>query len=204
MNRKKWTPNTNVTDSLLKSRDKKKWQLALRRYIVERNLCTAYAPFFGIDIENFRKWIETQFITGLTWDNFGLKWQFAHVIPLNFFDFNDNVDMKICWNFLNIKIIELDGQDGLKNTGDLILARNYFLKIQQDTGILFCRQILSKIKNIEDAAPLPSNKMLDFISLNKATLEIFIGFSQDEFVSVNKGETLENVLLERDIIKRFS
>jgi hypothetical protein len=52
MKRKRWTAKTEVDASLLQFREKRKWQIALRRYILERNKSTYYAPFFGLSIEN--------------------------------------------------------------------------------------------------------------------------------------------------------
>ena len=66
MPRKKWSAQTEVTPSLLKLREKRRWQIALRRYVIERNISTFYAPYFGLDVENIRIWFEMQFDAGTT------------------------------------------------------------------------------------------------------------------------------------------
>ena len=61
MARKAWTPQTEITDSLIRFREKRKWQLSYRRYVLEKAPSEAYAPYFGLDIETLRQWFEAQF-----------------------------------------------------------------------------------------------------------------------------------------------
>ena len=75
---KKRATQAEPTASLIKFREKRKWQIALRRYVLEKNICVEYAPYFGLDIENMRKWFEYQFKDGIGWDDFAGKWQFDH------------------------------------------------------------------------------------------------------------------------------
>ena len=75
MPRKKWTPHEEVTGSVLTFREKRKWQIALRRYVLEKNKSSFYAPYFGLGIETFRKWIEVQFDSETNWENFSESWQ---------------------------------------------------------------------------------------------------------------------------------
>ena len=70
MKRKRWTAQTEVNEELLTFREKRKWQIALRRYVIEQNRSSFYAPYFGLDIKSFRDWIEVQFDRGMNWDNF--------------------------------------------------------------------------------------------------------------------------------------
>src|SRR6476620_5571737 len=103
MARKKWTAKDEITDGLIRAREKRKWQVALRRYVIEKNLSGPYAPYFGLGIEDFRSWIELQFTGAMTWENFGSTWQFEHIVPVAYFDFANDADLVICWNFLNIR-----------------------------------------------------------------------------------------------------
>ena len=82
--------------------EKRKWQIALRRYIIAGFKCFNYAPYFGIDAANFRKWIEIQFDKDTNWENFSKAWQFDHIVPVAYFNLKDEVDLKLCWNFINI------------------------------------------------------------------------------------------------------
>src|ERR1700733_6249523 len=122
--RKKWTPKTEITDSLLKFREKRKWQIALRRYVLEQNKSSYYAPFFGIDSGNFRKWIELQFEKDMNWENFSLIWQFDHIIPVNYFDFTNKNDLRLCWNFINIKAERIDAPEVQMGHIDILSAKS--------------------------------------------------------------------------------
>src|SRR5690606_10922137 len=108
MARNRWTPKEELTPELLQFREKRKWQIALRRYVLERNKSSFYAPYFGLDSEKFRNWIERQFDADLNWENFSSAWQFDHVVPLAYFDFSAEEDLRLCWNFTNIRIEKLD------------------------------------------------------------------------------------------------
>ena len=71
MPRKKWVSQSNITPDILKSREKRKWQIAFRRYVLEKNQCPSYAPYFGLDIQKIREWFEIQFEKGVKWEDFG-------------------------------------------------------------------------------------------------------------------------------------
>jgi hypothetical protein len=96
MERKKWTAKTTITEELLKFREKRKWQLALRRYVLEKKAALLYAPYFGLDVNGFREWIALQFTDELNWDNFATAWQFDHIVPVTYFDFTQEEDLYLC------------------------------------------------------------------------------------------------------------
>src|SRR5689334_13840265 len=102
MARKKWTARANATVDHLKMREKRKWQIALRRYVFEKNSSSFYAPYFGLDVARLKNWFEIQFHKGINWENFGKKWQFGHMLSLAYFDFSNSADLKLCWNFSNL------------------------------------------------------------------------------------------------------
>ena len=84
MPRKTWTAQTEITDSLIRFREKKKWQLSYRRYVLEKMPSEAYAPYFGLDVEGFRQWIALQFTPELNWSNFATAWQLDHIVPVTY------------------------------------------------------------------------------------------------------------------------
>nr|WP_294905551.1 hypothetical protein [uncultured Lacibacter sp.] len=203
MARKKWTPNTDVTPSLIKFREKKKWQIALRRYLLERNPCIGYAPYFGLDIENFRKWIEVQFVDGFGWDNFGTLWQFEHVIPVTLFDFEDEQELKLCWNFVNIRIEDVQRSKERGNRVDLLLAKEYFKELFNATGFQLCRDLINKIEQIEQEERITAARQAEFINTQSNYLQLLEGFSSYEFELLNSGRDVEEVKKEADFIKKL-
>ena len=203
MKRKKWTAQTEVTDSLLKFREKRKWQLSLRRYILEKKPSEAYASYFGLDIENYRKWIELQFTEEIHWDNFGSAWQFDHIVPVTYFDFSKEEDLKLCWNFINIRIEKVELNKNRGNRIDVLAAKPYFEKLYNNTGYSLCQDMIEKISTIEVSNIISEPYLENFIIDNKEYLEMLASLNNDEFNKLNQGMSLKDVLLEREIFRKF-
>jgi hypothetical protein len=203
MPRKRWSSQKEVTPELLKTREKRKWQIALRRYVLEENPCVSYAPYFGLDIANFKKWISLQFSDEMSWDNFGRLWQFEHVVPLAYFDFALEEDLKLCWNFINIRIEYVkDGKDKNK-LSVLSSAKAYFETLYQTTGYFLCGKMISRINQIEEAKiPLPEKEQ-DFLLKNKEYLELIYNYSAFEFELLNSGRDISEVIKEINFLKKF-
>lgn len=56
----------------------------------------------GCSIAEFKKYIESQFISGMSWDNYG-EWHFDHKIPLSKFDLTNSVQVKKAMHFSNLQ-----------------------------------------------------------------------------------------------------
>ena len=203
MNRKKWTPKLEITESLLKFREKRKWQLALRRYVLEKNTSSAYAYYFGLGIEEFRKWIEIQFTRELNWENFGSAWQFDHIVPVAYFDFTKEEDLLLCWNFINIRVEQIE-QNKVRSTRiDVLAVKPYFEALHHRTGYSFCLKMLNKISTIEVSNIVSDPIIEGFIIQNKSHLEMVATLSREEFGRYNLGMSISDIFLEREIINKF-
>jgi hypothetical protein len=203
MDRKKWTPKLEITDSVLKFREKRKWQLALRRYILEENTCASYAIYFGLSIEQFRKWIEIQFTEGLNWQNFGIAWQFDHIVPVAYFDFGNEEDLFLCWNFINIRVEKIELNERGANRIDIMAVRPYFQQLYNKTAFSFCLKMLSKIDRIEVSNITEEPAIEGFIIENKDHFSKTALLTKEEFNKLNTGISLEDILLEREIIRKY-
>ncbi len=51
----------------------------------------------------FKKWLEYQFNSKMTWKNHGKYWEIDHVIPCNFFDLKNRNEQLICFNWRNCR-----------------------------------------------------------------------------------------------------
>ncbi|MEP7280079.1 MAG: hypothetical protein ABI813_15635 [Bacteroidota bacterium] len=203
MARKKWVPKTDITPNLLKSREKRKWQISFRRYVLERTPCSPYAPFFGLDIKNLRHWIELQFEQNLGWDDFAKKWQFEHVIPVNYFDFTKEEDLKRCWNFINIRVDTFhENREEVKKL-DLLTARKYFEALYKESDYQPCILLLEKITEIEDATSPSTQKQSHFLRERKPFLDILQQYSSFEFELLNSGRTPTEIAKEVNFLKKF-
>ncbi len=203
MARKKWEAQTEVTPSLLKTREKRKWQIALRRYVLERNVCVDYAPFFGLGIDQMRLWFESQFPEGAGWHNFADAWQFEHVLPVTCFDFSSEADLKMCWNFVNLRVERIqEGADRVIRQ-DMLAARNYFTALFAQTGYPICAQLLEKIRQLEVEEALPVAAQEAFIRQHQDYLQAVSGLGAYEFEQINRGRSLREVQEEAAILRKY-
>lgn len=203
MPRKTWTPQTEVTDSLIRFREKRKWQLSYRRYVLEKMPSEAYAPYFGLDIETLRNWFELQFTEDINWDNFGKAWQFDHIVPTTYFDYTNEADLFLCWNFINIRVEKIESNKNRGNRIDLLAVKPYFQELFNRTGYSLCSKMLAKIETIEVSNIESHPAIENFILQNKAHLESITTLDHTEFNRLNQGITLSELLLEREIVRKF-
>ncbi len=205
MARKRWTPQTEVTDTLIRFREKRKWQLSYRRYVLEGKPSEAYARYFGLSSQTLRQWFELQFTADLHWENFGNAWQFDHIVPAAYFDYAKEEDLLLCWSFINIRVEKIDPENTKGNGIDALAVRPYFQRLYDKTGYSLCLKMLEKIKSIETSCIKNSNAgMEDFINQNKAMLEKIAGFSTEEFIKLNGGMSADEIVLEKEILRKFS
>ena len=62
--------------------------------------------YIGCDLEKFRKHIEAQFLSSMTWGNHGRSygtWQLDHIIGCNNFDLSKEEDRKKCFHYTNFQ-----------------------------------------------------------------------------------------------------
>lgn len=195
--------NNQIAHSLLKFKEKRKWQIALRRYVLQNNVASAYAHYFGLDISGFRNWIELQFTDGINWENFGLAWQFDHIVPLAYFDLEKETDLFLCWSFINIRVERLDDKNARSNKSTLLVVRNYFEELFDKTEFTLCGKMVTRIKQMEASALIHYPKLETFLSVHKEKLESLITLSAGEMSMYNQGATLNDILLQKEILKKY-
>jgi hypothetical protein len=198
MARKKWEPQKEITPALLKFREKRKWQINLRRYVIERSPCPYYAPYFGLDIENIRKWFEYQFTKELSWETFAKNWQFDHIIPVTYFNHSSNEELRLCWNFTNLRVEPFQFNKDRGNRLDVLGARAYFDDLYQKTGYPITKALRDKIASIEIAEFISSIPQQNFLAEHKEYLAHIENYSVFEFELLNHGRSLEEV--EKEIV----
>lgn len=200
MARKSPVKKEDITPSLLKFREKRKWQISLRRYVIGRNPSPNYAPYFGLDINNMRQWFEYQFTAGVSWESFGANWQFDHIIPVTYFDFSVEKELKLCWNFTNLRVEQIQQNKDRGNRVDILAARNYFRDLYENTGYGICQQLLQKIDQIEISEIVSTNVQKQFIQEHLEYLKMIEGYSVFEFELLNSGRSIEDVKKEISFI----
>lgn len=163
----------------------------------------AYAPYFGLDIKSLRNWFELQFTEDINWDNFGKAWQFDHIVPTTYFDYTNEADLLLCWNFINLRVEKIESNKNRGNRIDLLAVRPYFQELFNRTGYSLCSKMLTKIETIEVSNIESHPTIENFILQNKAHLESITTLDHTEFNRLNQGITLSELLLEREIVRKF-
>jgi hypothetical protein len=181
---------------------KRKWQLALRRYLLEGNKSFAYAKYFGLSSQNFRKWVEIQFTKGLNWDNYTEKWQLDHIVPIIYFDFNKEEDLQLAWSFLNIRPNTIDKNPGLSGNGGILGAKWYFNSLFEKTGFDQCRKMVEKIKSIEKDQQIEILPQVLQINEWKEQLITCAEFDNYDFEKINEGISIQKIVEEKEILKK--
>lgn len=74
-----------------------------RSILIKTNRTVEYV---GCDIKTLRFHLESQFKSGMSWDNYGLYWVIDHIFPLAAFDMNDPDEILWAWNYKNLQPLE--------------------------------------------------------------------------------------------------
>jgi hypothetical protein len=201
MSRKKWTQQQDSTLQLQKQRDKRKWQIAFRRYIMLESPCSHYAPYFGLDANTLRQWIEMQFMNGQSWETFSKNWQFEHVVPVSAFNFEEAADVKLCWNFINIKVETLDNGKKTNPAPDLMSAKNYFDRLYNNTGSSLCEQMLFKINTLAKESARNLTAYERFIGEHLPYINQIASLGPYQYDQLNAGIPLQRVLDEMKLMQ---
>lgn len=204
MARKRWTAQTEITDSLLRLREKRKWQLAYRRYVVEQKPSETYGLYFGLDIQTLREWFGLQFPGGINWENYGKAWQFEHIVPSTYFNYGDEKDLKLCWSFINMHVQPLDEEGQHGSSFNLLAAKTYFNQLQSRTQLSLCAEMLEKLQSIENQYVGVPDTVVEFLVDQKQRIDQIQGLTAEELNEMNRGTDLKQILLEREILKKFS
>lgn len=183
-------------------KEKRKWQIALRRYILENKSSYAYAEYFGLDTIHLRSWIELQFDEEMNWDNFSEQWQFDHLIPATYFDLSQEKDLRMYWNFTNLQISKINKEDNEKSN-TVLLAKKYFQHLYTLTAYPICQQILDKIESIENSTLPYFTKLEKYAAENKTYWQHLSVFTAYEYDRLNTGTEIAEILAEQELLKKF-
>ena len=170
---------------------------------LEKNQSSVYARYFGLDIEYFREWIQLQFKDGLSWDNFAQNWQFDHIVPVAYFDFTNEEDLLLCWNFINIRVERIEHNKIRGNRIDVMGVRTYFEDLYNTTKYPFCLRMLEKIATIEVSNIETNTEMKAFIIKNQSYFEQIATFDPVDFQRLNQGVPISSVLAEKELVRKF-
>ncbi|HEX7906352.1 MAG TPA: hypothetical protein VF487_20905 [Chitinophagaceae bacterium] len=140
----------------------------------------------------------------MNWDSFGKNWQFDHIIPVAYFDFSDTEEMKMCWNFANLRVDPVHPNKNRGRRVDVLAAKAYFAELYKNTQYAPCLRLYKKIEKIELSELISSEKQFDFITKHKEYLEQIEHYSAFEFELLNMGRSIEEVNKEIALLKKIN
>lgn len=183
--------------------DKRKWQVALRRYILDQQPSMDYAVYFGIDIPGFRGWIENQFAGSVLWENFGKCWQLEHIVPLSYFNLLQNADLKLCWHFTNIQVGPVAGSGLDFPVISIHQAKSYF-KALAVTGLNRVNQMIIRLEFLENQNQQITSARLNYLAKSADRNLELEKLDSEELYQINKGFDLNEMLAQKKLFHRFS
>jgi hypothetical protein len=150
-----------------------------------------------------RKWFECQFQDGVSWDDFARNWQFDHIIPVAYFNFSLQNELKMCWNFTNIRVENFHQNKERGKRMDILAAKNYFRNLYEKTNYPICLKMLSKISEIEMAEMVSTESQQAFIIENREYLEVIQNYTSFEFELINSGRDINEIKKEVEFLKKY-
>jgi hypothetical protein len=61
-----------------------------------------YEEMLGCSWDTLREWLQSNFVEGMTWENYGSEWHVDHTLPCAIFDFTNEENVKTCFNWSNL------------------------------------------------------------------------------------------------------
>jgi hypothetical protein len=74
------------------------------REILGQNKSDRCEHYVGCSLNELRSHLESTFMDGMTWDNYG-KWHVDHIFPCASFDMNDETERKACFHYTNLQAL---------------------------------------------------------------------------------------------------
>ncbi len=68
-----------------------------------QNRKTSYLILIGCNLDFFKNWISYRFNENMNWNNFGEIWEIDHILPINSFNMNNEIERKICFHWTNLQ-----------------------------------------------------------------------------------------------------
>jgi hypothetical protein len=94
---------------------------------------------------DLREYIEHQFVTGMSWDNYCEEWEIDHIAPASLFDLTKIEDIKLCYHYLNL--MPIWRKDNVTKANSLHYSK---IELEKRLRILPSNEILKLIKEKVD------------------------------------------------------
>jgi hypothetical protein len=91
----KFSSFSNLVDGKNSKTVRKMWRKILARYLRKPKKVESLETrsLLGYSYNDFKKHIESLWLKGMSWDNYGKEWHVDHIIPLNLFPLNTDISV---------------------------------------------------------------------------------------------------------------
>ncbi len=96
--REKWARDMQCPKFRLKESIRSRY----KRVIKQKNTTVRSKEMVGCSIEELKLHIESKFIDGMNWNNYG-KWHIDHIKPISSFDLSKEDEVKKCFHYSNLQ-----------------------------------------------------------------------------------------------------
>lgn len=76
--------------------------VSFRRYLALKGSGDSVRDFLNMNAFELREHIESQWLDGMNWDNYGWFWCVDHIVALKYFDPTNFGEMEVCWSHYNL------------------------------------------------------------------------------------------------------
>ena len=108
------------------------------REMLKQNKSESSMKYVGCTFEELKRHLEEHFEEGMAWENYGKYsfgkndsgWHIDHIIPCDAFDFDNDIEVKACFYYLNLQ--PLWGKDNISksNTYDIKQKEDYLISFK--------------------------------------------------------------------------
>lgn len=93
--------NTNLEFRILRNL-RNRFRITTQQKAISRKT----REYLGCTLEEFKKHLESQFLEGMSWENYGRKfnnWSIDHILPCSSFDLTKEDEIKKCFHYTNCR-----------------------------------------------------------------------------------------------------
>lgn len=78
----------------------------IRKYLKQSKNNKRSIELLGCSVSELKEYLEKQFDSEMSWENYGTYWHIDHIVPCSSFDFSDPVQQRRCFNYTNLQPLE--------------------------------------------------------------------------------------------------
>ena len=123
--------------------------------------------------------------------------------PCFYLDSFQKAELRLCWNFTNLRVEPFQLNKDRGNRLDVLGARAYFEELYLKTGYPITKALADKIARIELSEYISSVPQQNFLAEHKEYLSQIENYSTFEFELLNHGRSVEPVEKELAFLRKI-